>query len=146
MATMIKIPYEKMVCDSDYGDGGVYFYDDYFEWINRDTGKGFRIHYIDIQDISVVLSSKKRVTILTKGGATRNLYLYKSDELLKLLNDAIERVNGKPQEDKVENVSSKENVEDDISKLERLAKLHESGALTDEEFKVAKQKILGMDK
>ena len=35
-----------------------------------------------------------------------------------------------------------ENV-DDLTKLERLAKLHESGALNDEEFAQAKKKILG---
>jgi membrane protease subunit (stomatin/prohibitin family) len=33
--------------------------------------------------------------------------------------------------------------EDLTSKIERLAELHRSGALTDEEFAAAKQKILG---
>lgn len=33
--------------------------------------------------------------------------------------------------------------EDLTSKIERLAALHQSGALTDEEFAAAKQKILG---
>ena len=42
---MYKAPIEKMVCDSDYGDGGVYFYETYLEWINRDNGKGFKIEY-----------------------------------------------------------------------------------------------------
>ncbi|MBO4855898.1 MAG: SHOCT domain-containing protein [Bacilli bacterium] len=32
--------------------------------------------------------------------------------------------------------------ESDLEKLERLAKLHESGALSDEEFQLAKDKIL----
>jgi multidrug resistance efflux pump len=31
-----------------------------------------------------------------------------------------------------------------VSKLERLAALHQTGALTDEEFKVAKAKLLGL--
>ena len=42
---MYKAPIEKMVCDSDRGDGGVYFYEEYLEWLNRDTGRGFRIQY-----------------------------------------------------------------------------------------------------
>jgi hypothetical protein len=33
---------------------------------------------------------------------------------------------------------------DDASEIERLASLHASGALTDEEFAAAKQKILGL--
>ena len=35
-----------------------------------------------------------------------------------------------------------EEKESDLDKLERLAKLHESGALSDEEFQLAKDKIL----
>lgn len=142
---MVQIPYEKMVCDSDYGDGGVYFYDEYFEWINRDTGKGFRIRYEDIKDITLIQSQKKKVTVITNGGAQRNLYLYKADSLIRLLQEAMDRVHGVIKEP-VAQVPAKDSTEDDISKLERLAKLHESGALTDEEFKVAKQKILGLDK
>jgi hypothetical protein len=36
---MYKAPIEKMVCDSDYGDVGGYFYETYLEWTNRDNGK-----------------------------------------------------------------------------------------------------------
>lgn len=35
--------------------------------------------------------------------------------------------------------------EDDIARLERLAKLHEHGSLTSEEFQTAKAKLLGLD-
>lgn len=134
---MYQAPYEKMVCDSDYGDGGVYFYDEYLEWINRNSGTGFKIYYKDIKDINVILTQKKKVVILLNNGETKNLYLYKHDVLTKLINDAIERVNGKKEE------PVEESKEDDLSKLERLARLHESGALTDEEFAKAKAKILG---
>ena len=140
---MVQVPYEKMVCDSDYGDGGVYFYDEYFEWINRDTGKGFRIRYEDIKDITLIQSQKKKVTVITNSSAQRNLYLYKADSLIRLLQEAMDRVHGVIKEP-VAQVPAKDSAEDDISKLERLAKLHESGALTDEEFKAAKQKILGL--
>ena len=37
---------------------------------------------------------------------------------------------------------AEESKESDLDKLERLAKLHESGALSDEEFQLAKDKIL----
>ena len=141
---MVQVPYEKMVCDSDYGDGGVYFYDEYFEWINRDTGKGFRIRYEDIKDITLIQSQKKKVTVITNSGAQRNLYLYKADSLIRLLQEAMDRVHGVIKEP-VAQVPAKDSAEDDISKLERLAKLHESGALTDEEFTAAKKKILGLD-
>lgn len=134
---MYQPPYEKMVCDSDYGDGGVYFYDEYLEWIHRSSGTGFKIYYKDIKDINVILSQKKKVIILLNNGETKNLYLYKHDVLTKLINDAIERVNGKKEE------PVEESKEDNLSKLERLARLHESGALTDEEFAKAKAKILG---
>ena len=134
---MQQIPYEKMVCDSDYGDGGVYFYDEFFDWINRDSGKGFRIHYKDIKDVKVIMSQKRKVTIYLNDETNKNLYLYKYENLLKIIYEAMDRVNGKKQE------PLEATKEDDLSKLERLAKLHESGALTDEEFVKAKQKILG---
>ena len=135
---MYSTPYEKMICDSDYGDGGVYFYEEYLEWINRSSGRGFKIYYKDIKDITVIMTGKKKVTIITNDGESKNLYLYKHDVLVKLINDAIERVKNGGTLD-----SKEEAKDDDLSKLERLAKLHESGALTDEEFKKAKEKILG---
>lgn len=132
----LPIPFEKMVCDSDRGDGGVFFYDEYFEWLERGNGRGFRIWYKAIDDIKVIMSSKKKIIVSLKGGQVFNLYLYKYEKLLEILYRKIDEVNGKKDERVVD-------TEDDLSKLERLAKLHESGALTDEEFKEAKQKILG---
>jgi multidrug resistance efflux pump len=40
--------------------------------------------------------------------------------------------------------SNSTDADEAISKLERLAALHQTGALTDEEFKVAKEKLLGL--
>ena len=140
---MYQTPITKMVCDSDRGNGGVYFYEEYFEWVGRGTASGFRIHYKDIVDIKVLLTHKKRVTVILRSGESRNLYTYKYDNLVKFLKDGIERSN----EANVVDVESKdvkpEEKEDDLSKLERLAKLHNEGALTDEEFAKAKEKILG---
>ena len=136
---MFETPYEKMICDSDNGDGGVYFYNEYMEWVLRNSHDGFKIYYKDIKDVKIIYSRKKVVTIYKNDGSHRNLYLYKADTLKKLIYDAIQRVNGEAPNPEV--VDAPE--EDDLTKLERLAKLHESGALNDEEFAQAKKKILG---
>ena len=143
---MFELPYEKMICDSDLGDGGISFYNEYAEWLNRDNGKGFKIYYKDIKEVKIVSGIKKRVIVCTTSG-DKNLYLYKADTLRQLLYEAVNRVSAaKKEEPKQEVVDAKvEPVEDEdmLAKLERLAKLHESGALTDEEFAKAKEKILG---
>lgn len=147
---MYKIPLEKMVCDSDRGDGGIYFYEEYFEWIQRDRGTGFRVWYKSIKDVKVVLSQKKKVIIITNQGQNINLYLYKYEELLEILYKRMEDVkNGlQPIDAEVSEPASSQpeakKSEDDLAKLERLAKLHDSGALTDEEFTAAKKKVLGL--
>ena len=48
---MFDVPYEKMVCDSDLGDGGLFFYNEYMEWVLRNSNSGFKIYYKDIQDV-----------------------------------------------------------------------------------------------
>lgn len=143
---MFELPYEKMICDSDLGDGGISFYQEYAEWLNRDNGKGFKIYYKDIKEVKIVSGIKKRVIVCTTSG-DKNLYLYKADTLRQLLYEAVNRINGAPSKETPKVVDAKvEPVpqdEDMLSKLERLAKLHESGALSDEEFAKAKEKILG---
>ena len=137
---MFEVPYEKMVCDSDNGDGGVFFYNEYMEWVLRNSHDGFKIYYKDIKDVKIIYSRKKVVTVYMNNGSHRNLYLYKADTLKKLIYDAVQRVNGS---EVVDATPVEEPKEDDLDKLERLAKLHESGALNDEEFAKAKEKILG---
>ena len=131
---MISIPYQKMICDSDKGDGGISFYEEYFEWLNRYNGDSIKIYYQDIDDVKITSGIKKTVIVTLKNGEKIRFYLYKAATLRQLLYEAVQRVNGE--------VKDNEQAEDDISKLERLAKLHESGALSDEEFIEAKQKIL----
>ena len=130
---MFTIPYEKMICDSNKGDGNIQFYEEYCEWINRYNGDSFKIYYRDIDDVKVTSGIKKTVIVILKDGQKINFYLYKGATLRKLLFDAVQRVSGE---------SKAEDSEDDVTKLERLAKLHESGALSDEEFLAAKEKIL----
>ena len=130
---MFIIPYEKMICDSNKGDGNIQFYEEYCEWINRYNGDSFKIYYRDIDDVKVTSGIKKTVIVILKDGQKINFYLYKAATLRKLLFDAVQRVSGE---------SKAEDSEDDVTKLERLAKLHESGALNDEEFLAVKEKIL----
>ena len=140
---MIDVPYEKMVCDSDLGDGGLYFYNEYMEWVLRNSNSGFKIYYKDIQDVKIIYTRKKVVTVYMNNGSHRNLYLYKADTLKQLIHAAVDRVNGVVDNQEVPQEQPKEDNVDDLSKLERLAKLHETGALTDEEFAQAKKKVLG---
>ena len=139
---MYQAPLEKMVCDSDYGDGGIYFYEEYFQWTCRDNGKGFKVEYKNIADVDVVLTHKKKVVIKTKDGKTYNLYIYRYETMLEILYKKM----GVSKDGKVVGVAEEKPVEEanesDLDKLERLAKLHESGVLSDEEFALAKEKIL----
>ena len=58
---MFDVPYEKMVCDSDLGDGGLYFYEEYMEWVLRNSNSGFKIYYKDIQDVKIIYTRKKEL-------------------------------------------------------------------------------------
>ena len=78
-------------------------------------------------------------------GNTWNLYLYKYETLLDILYKQMDLAKGKADAPKAKEDVVAEAVEEketDLEKLERLAKLHESGALSDEEFQLAKDKIL----
>lgn len=138
---MVETPYAKMVCDSDKGDGGIYFYEDYFTWIRRDGVASLKINYEDIKEIKRTYSLKKRVTVCLKDGKFVNFYLYKADTLIKFLTDAVQKKEVK--ESNSNSLPNKAVQEDDLDKLERISKLHDSGALTDEEFEKMKSKIIG---
>ena len=133
---MFTVPYAKMICDSDKGDGNIQFYEEYCEWLNRYNANSIKIYYQDIDDVKVTSGIKKTVIVILKDGTKIRFYLYKAATLRELLYKAVQRVNGETKEfDFTES-------DDTVSQLEKLAKLHESGALTDEEYQQAKQKIL----
>ena len=136
----IKIPKETMTCDTERGDGNVYFYEEYLEWINRSTGGGFRLRYDSIADIRIVRTTKKEVIVITKQQKRLSFFLYKADTFVSILYEMINRANGQPPIVDAEVAPS--NKDEFLNQLERLAKLHESGALSDEEFKQAKDKLL----
>ena len=133
---MFTVPYQKMICDSNKGDGNLNFYEEYCEWVNRVTGDSFKVYYRDIDDVKITSGIKKTVIVLLKNGEKVVFYLYKAATLRELLYQAVQRVNGESQ------VVDNQPEEDCVTQLERLAKLHESGALSDEEFLAAKQKLL----
>ena len=135
---MFKAPIDTMICDTPSGDGEVYFYDEYLEWVNRSNGGTITIFYESISDVKVIPSLKKQVVIYTKGGKQQSFFLYKANTFVATLHRIMEE---REHSNVVE--AEVEPKDDDLSKLERLAKLHESGALTDEEFAKAKAKILG---
>ena len=141
---MFTVPYAKMICDSSRGDGGLEFYDEYCQWINRDNGDSFKVYYKEIEDVRIISGIKKTVIVVLKNGVNVRFYLYKAATLREMLYKAVQRVNGEGEEAK-ETKPAEEN-EDCIAKLERLAKLHDSGALTDEEYAEAKRKILKEEK
>lgn len=134
---MVEIPYTKMICDSNKGDGNICFFEEYCEWLNRYNGESIKIYYKDIDEIKVTSGIKKTVYVILKDNTKIPFYLYKAATLREVLYKAVKRVNGETKEyDFTES-------EDTVSKLERLAKLHESGAISDEEFQEAKKKVLG---
>ena len=140
---MYSAPIDKFICDSDRGDGGVYLYEDYFEWIERDKGNGFRIKYSNVSDIKVILTRKKTVVITLNSGTKVNLYLYNYEDFTKLLSQKVDEARtGIKQGDIIDATVEKLDDDELLNKLERLANLHKSGALTDEEFARAKEKIL----
>ena len=63
---MFDVPYEKMVCDSDLGDGGLFFYNEYMEWVLRNSNSGFKIYYKDIQDVKIIYTRKNKLTPITE--------------------------------------------------------------------------------
>ena len=133
---MFTVPYAKMICDSDKGDGNIQFYEEYCEWLNRYNANSIKIYYQDIDDVKVTSGIKKTVIVILKDGTKIRFYLYKAATLRELLYKAVQRVNGETKEfDFTES-------DDTVTQLEKLAKLHESGAITDEEYQQAKQKIL----
>lgn len=133
---MFNIPNQKMICDSNLGDGSINFYDDYCEWVGRSNAKSIQIYYKDIDDVKIISGLKKTVIVKLKDGQKYYFYLYKAATLQEILYKAVQKVESASNQDEANPD------EDYISQLERLSKLHDSGALTDEEFLEAKQKIL----
>ena len=137
---------KKMIIDTDEADGGVYFYDQYFEFISRDQQYKFTYYYKDIVDVIIRRGIKSKVTIKFKDNSERRFYMHKVNTFVALINSGRE-YNKKGVDidltahQKEEN-TSKEVDEDLLSKLERLNALKEKGAITEEEFEKLKKEII----
>lgn len=84
-------------------------------------------------EIAIIASSYRRSIVVTKGELKEfEPYLARLRELIHKAKAGV----GSP--------SNSIDADEAISKLERLAALHQAGALTDEEFKVVKAKLLGL--
>lgn len=147
---MIEMPIAKMIVDTPRADGGLYFYEEYMEWKPRAMSLqhlSFKIRYEDVQNVNVIPTRKKQIVITTKNGETHTLMTYKEGHFFEIFNERVAKFEkAKPAEIelKPQEVKAEDN-EDTLAKLERLAALHEKKALTDEEFKAAKAKILGIE-
>ena len=146
---MFELPRADYLCDTSYGDGKIFFYDDRMEWRLRGAEFAkptFVIRYDEIQDIEVIPTRKKTVIIKLKDGTSRSLFLYKVEELYGIINERMEALKLKDDKKDVVDatVTPVAEEEDKLAKLERLAKLHKDGALTDEEFAAAKKALLGL--
>ncbi len=141
---MIEKPIADYLCDTKYGDGHLYFYNDRIEWKLRGAEMGkpsITIKYADIKDIDVVPTKKKTINVRMKSGEVHSLFLYRDREFFAIVD---ERMDALKKDSDVIEVEPEVVEEDNLDKLERLAKLHKEGSLTDEEFKAAKAKILGL--
>ena len=136
---------QKMIADHNNIGGGVYFEPEYLEWKPRHyrfKEQGFKLYYKDITSVSMLETFKKRI-IMHTASDQYTIDLYRVDTFLYLLDKGRKAAQDSGDGDVTEaSVESEHPSQDNISELERLAKLHESGALTDEEFKLAKEKIL----
>lgn len=127
--------------------GILYFYSESLVWkprAYRYNAMSFDIPYRDIKNYEVMESKKKHVTIDTES-ETYAIDIYHIDLFMMNLDMALRDVrnaSGKKEAPALPSSSARMEGEDDLSALARLAALHDSGALTDEEFTAMKAKII----
>lgn len=149
---MIDVPVSKIICDTRESDGGLYFYEEYFEWLPRRANASylaFKVRYDEIADFQIIPSRKKQIIVTTKNGKKYNLFTYNADHFRNFVAAKVNQLEAQGLQQQTTELETKaielkNESEDTLAALERLAKLHESKALTDEEFKAAKAKILGL--
>ena len=125
--------------------GMLYFYADRLVWTPRHyryNSLGFEVQYSDIVTYEVMQTHKKRLDIVTKDD-TYFVELYHIDLAMMWIDAAVKDAKGEsPKVVEAQAVEPTEKKEDDLDALARLAALHKSGALTDDEFKAMKAKII----
>ena len=146
---MLDVPISKIICDTRKCDGGLYFYEEYFEWVPRSAKYNhlkFKVRYDEIKDVNIIPSRKKQIDVTTKDGKTYSLFTYNADHFQSVVATKLNQIeaNGTVEEEPKQVEMKQDEKEDTFAALERLAALHEKNALTDEEFKAAKAKLLGL--
>ena len=150
----MDLAYAKMVADTQYGAGGLYFYEEYFEWRPKSgalMNLRFMIRYDELDDIKITPTRKSQVIITTKDGRQYTVMIHKVDSFTGFINERLENLKYKKQAT-VENARKPKEVEhkaakaeDPLAQLTKLAELREKNLLTEEEFTAAKKKLLGLE-
>ena len=147
MVTM-ELPIAKMICDTAHGDGGVYFYEEHLEWRARSNPTGpnnFSIRYEDIKDVQYIPSRKKQIKITLNDGMVYSMFLYRVEQFHTILQERMARYEHKDEPIAIEvKPLPQENNDGAFAKLEKLTEMYEKNLLSEEEFKAAKAKLLGL--
>lgn len=145
---MLETPRLRLKADTAYGGGVLEFYEEYFEWRPRSAAllsQKFSIRYEDILDIEMIPTHKKQVIISTRDGYKYTVMLYHIDLFSGMVNERMAACKApKAAKTAPRAIPAGSKEDEDLAKLEKLAELRRTGALTEEEFKAAKAKILGL--
>lgn len=139
---MIEAARAQFRCDTSNGPGFVYMYDKYLEWIPRDgrlIHLKFVLYYSEMGKVEVIPTRKAQININYSDGNKYSLMLYDQNVFTSILEDRIKH--SKDEKPALESKSS--SADEDLEKLMKLSALHKEGSLSDEEFALAKAKILG---
>ena len=129
---------KRMNADRVGCDGSIFFEEDRLVWkphANGPSVPSIEIPYLDIQNVQVVGTIKKRIDVITNTESL-TISLYRSETFVMLLNEAREAAKQK-KDGKMAPIS-----DDDMVRLKKLAELHDSGVLSDADFEDQKETIL----
>ena len=71
----MDLAYAKMVADTQYGAGGLYFYEEYFEWRPKSgalMNLRFMIRYDELDDIKITPTRKSQVLLFPQSFVKKN--------------------------------------------------------------------------
>ncbi len=136
---MVDYVGQKMIVDTRRADGGAYFEKDKLVWKARslsDSKYNVSIRYEDIEELCIIMGTKKRVDVVTKDKKIYSFFLYKADTFVELINAGREAVK-KRAEDGFTPMST-----EDVDQLFKITELHKAGVLSDEQFEIQKNSIM----
>ena len=156
---MVEAARATIICDTRLGGGHLFFYDEHFEWRSRSlalASSTIKVRYEDIEDIKIIPTHKKEVRVILKSGEEHTLLMYKTDAFIGIIQERLQSLKNKDivksKHDEIVEIKENKKVapkakaaeegDDMLSKIVKLSELKEKGLLTDEEFALAKKKIL----